>query len=273
MENIMIANYHTHTFRCGHAAPDDERIYVENAIKAGFTDMGFADHCPMPLPKGYTQEQCSKVLGVRMKLDETEQYVNTLLRLREEYKNDINIHIGFEVEYIPESFELFLEYIEQYPIEYLILGQHFNGLLNDCHWFGRKTSDENILKQYVDLVCEGMKTGKFTYLCHPDLCWYYGFIEIYEREMTRLINCANEHKIPLEINFYGMQQLRNYPTLQFWQLANRMGCDVVLGSDAHFPENVCNAGALRQSEDMVAAYKGLNLLQKVNFVSPFKKHN
>ena len=85
-------------------------------------------------------------------------------------------------------------------------------------------------------------------------------IENYEREMTRLINCANEHKIPLEINFYGMQELRNYPTLQFWQLASRIGCDVVFGSDAHFPENVCNSLALRHAEDLVRINKGLNLL-------------
>jgi len=266
----MIANYHTHTFRCGHAAPDDERIYVENAIKAGFRDMGFADHCPMPIPEGDDPKDYAEVQSVRMTLAQTEDYVNTLLKLREEYKNDINIHIGFEVEYVPELFDSFISFISQYPIDYLILGQHFDKA-KDPWWFAYQTRSEDVLKKYVDLVIEAIKTGKFTYLCHPDLCWYYGFIEIYEREMTRLINCANEHKIPLEINFYGMQQLRNYPTLQFWQLANRIGCDVVMGSDAHFPENVCNAGALRQAEDLVAAHKGLRLLEKVEFVSPFKK--
>jgi histidinol-phosphatase (PHP family) len=267
----MIANYHTHTFRCGHAAPDDERIYIENAIKAGFTDLGFSDHCPMPLPAGYKAEQCRETLGVRMKLHETEDYVNTLLKLREEYKKDINIHIGFEVEYLPETFELFLDFISKYPIDYLLLGQHFDTLKDPCHWYGYQTRDKAVLAQYVDTVCAAMKTGKFTYLCHPDLCWYYGEIETYEREMTRLINCANEQKLPLEINFYGLQELRNYPTMQFWQLASRIGCDVVFGSDAHFPQNVCNETALRQSEELVRAYKGLNLIEKVDLVSPFKK--
>jgi histidinol-phosphatase (PHP family) len=116
-----------------------------------------------------------------------------------------------------------------------------------------------------------MKTGKFTYLCHPDLCGYHGVIEVYEREMTRLIKCANEQKIPLEINFYGMQELRHYPTLQFWQLASEIGCDVVFGSDAHFPQNVCNEAALRQAEHLVRANKGLNLIDNVKLVSPFAK--
>lgn len=267
----MIANYHTHTFRCKHAAPDDERIYIENAIKAGFRDLGFSDHCPMPMPDGVDIADCSKVMGVRMSLAETEDYVNSLLKFREEYKNDINIHIGFEVEYIRENFDLLMSYISQYPIDYLILGQHFNKLEGGGHWFAKQTRDESLLVQYVDIVCEAMKTGKFTYLCHPDMCWYYGFIEVYEREMTRLIKCANELKMPLEINFYGMQELRNYPTLQFWQLASEIGCDVIFGSDAHFPENVCNAAALRQAEHLVRTNKGLNLLERVDLVSPFKK--
>ena len=267
----MIANYHTHTYRCNHAAPDDERIYIENAIKAGFTDMGFAVHCPMPLPDVYTEEECSGILGVRMKLHETEEYVNSLLKFREEYKNDINIHIGFEVEYVRDNFDKFISFISQYPIDYLILGQHFNALKNGCRWFGGRTNDAAVLAEYVDVVCEAMRTGKFTYLCHPDLCGYHGVIEVYEREMTRLIKCANEQKIPLEINFYGMQELRNYPTLQFWQLASEIGCDVVFGSDAHFPQNVCNEAALRQAEHLVRANKGLNLIDNVKLVSPFAK--
>ncbi len=35
----MIANYHTHTPRCHHAG-GSEREYIENAIKAGFCELG-----------------------------------------------------------------------------------------------------------------------------------------------------------------------------------------------------------------------------------------
>ena len=41
----MIANYHTHTWRCLHAA-GTEREYVENAIKGGYKILGFSeDEC------------------------------------------------------------------------------------------------------------------------------------------------------------------------------------------------------------------------------------
>ena len=39
------ANYHTHTPRCRHAG-GSEREYIENAIAAGMTTLGFSDHTP-----------------------------------------------------------------------------------------------------------------------------------------------------------------------------------------------------------------------------------
>ena len=47
----MLANYHTHTTRCGHAVGED-REYVETAIRRGLKVLGFSDHVPMPFPDG-----------------------------------------------------------------------------------------------------------------------------------------------------------------------------------------------------------------------------
>lgn len=266
----MIANYHTHTYRCGHASPDHERAYIEAAIKAGFDEIGFADHCPMPVPKSVLREECPRFWEVRMALDETEDYVNTLLDMRREYKNDIKVHIGFEVEYFRDAFDGFIDFISQFPTDYIILGQHFE-TLKDTFWLGKEGRPESSLVNYVDLTCEAIKTGKFTYVAHPDLCNFSGPVEIYEREMTRLIKCANDHKMPLEFNFCGMQQMRHYPSLPFWQLANEIGCNVVFGSDAHDPKNMLNETVLKHAEQLVAAHKGLNLLERVKLVSPVNK--
>lgn len=262
----MIANYHTHTYRCGHASPDDERKYVEKAIELGLTDLGFSEHAPMPFPESLPEGNLSRLLAMRMKLHETENYVNTLLSLREEYKNDINIHIGFEIEYFESCFDAFLEHISPYPVDYLILGQHFCDIFYEpIVYNGRQTGSNALLQDYADNVIKGIETGKITYIAHPDLMFYSRSLEIYEREMTRLIKCANEHKIPLEINLYGMQEVRNYPTLAFWQLADDIGCDVIIGSDAHKPDNLMNPYAMRYAEKMLEIYKSLNLIEKVKF--------
>ena len=116
---------------------------------------------------------------------------------------------------------------------------------------------------------KGISTGKFSYVAHPDLMFFSRSLEVYEREMTRLISCANEHGVPLEINLYGMQEVRNYPTLAFWQLASEIGCDVIIGSDAHRPENMKNPYALRYAEELIRTHGGLRLLDKVE-LKPIK---
>lgn len=70
----MIANYHTHTWRCRHA-DGTEREYVERAIEGGLKILGFSDHSPYPFPDGYDS-------GMRMWLDQVEGYVDTVLALK-----------------------------------------------------------------------------------------------------------------------------------------------------------------------------------------------
>ena len=47
MQNI---NYHTHTYRCGHAdySMKDED-YVKEFINKGFKKIAFTDHCPQKI--------------------------------------------------------------------------------------------------------------------------------------------------------------------------------------------------------------------------------
>ena len=109
----MLANYHTHTTRCNHAT-GTEREYIETAISNGFKILGFSDHVPQPYPSDYYSH-------IRMTMEETEGYVDTLVKLRDEYKDDIHIVIGYEVEYTHKYFHKLLEHIRQYPLDYIIL--------------------------------------------------------------------------------------------------------------------------------------------------------
>ncbi len=109
----------------------------------------------MPYPDGY-------VSNVKMGLNQLEEYVDTVLGLREKYKDDIRICLGLEVEYYPAYFEELLEITGQYPIEYFLLGQHFLG--NEIHDFysGTPTSDERQLERYCSQAQEALETGCFT---------------------------------------------------------------------------------------------------------------
>lgn len=223
----MLANYHSHTVRCNHAS-GTEREYIESAIKNGFKILGFSDHTPQPYPPQYQSH-------IRMGMDEVENYTNTLVKLRDEYKNDIKILIGYEVEYTHKYFDKLIPHLKQYPLDYIIQGQHFVPDEIDGFYSGAMTDDEEKLAAYADLTIEGMHTGLFSYLAHPDLIYYDGPDEIFQKHMKRVIQAAINLKLPLEVNMLGFRDGRNYPSDRFFSLASEMGASFVIGCDAHNP--------------------------------------
>ncbi|HAU99566.1 MAG TPA: hypothetical protein DCW47_00005 [Lachnospiraceae bacterium] len=233
---MIEGNFHTHTPRCKHAE-GSEREYIEEAIKKGFKTLGFSDHTPQPFKDGF-------VSSIRMDMDELDGYIETLLLLREEYRDRIDIKIGLEVEYYPSLFNELMREILKRPIEYIILGQHFVSEETDGFYAGIPTRSENKLHEYVELVTEGLKTGYFSYLAHPDLLNFTGEEDIYRREMTKLCEYCRDADIPLEVNMFGFTTRRHYPNERFFGLASGLGCRFVLGCDAHTPD------ALLQPEEI-----------------------
>ena len=226
----MLANYHTHTPRCNHAQ-GSEREYIEKAIEQGFSVLGFSDHTPQPYPKDF-------VSSIRMGMDEIEEYTSTLVALREEYKDRIKILIGYEVEYTRKYFEPLLAELRKFPLDYIIQGQHFAPDEVNGAYMGFKTDDEDRLKAYVDLTIEGMKSGEFLYLAHPDLINFTGDDETYKKHMVHIVEASLEYDIPLEVNMLGFVEKRNYPCARFFEMASEMGARFVIGCDAHKPQAV-----------------------------------
>lgn len=240
----MIANYHTHTWRCRHADGTD-REYVENAIASGLKILGFSDHSPCIYPHGY--EATYKMFPSQL-----EEYVHSILQLREEYRGQIEIYIGFEAEYYPDLWESFLHLIEPYPIDYLILGQHFlDNEYDSAGYCGARSYSEDMLHKYCLQCMEGLKTGKFMYFAHPDLFNFKGDAGIYEREMGALCRFCRDRGIPLEMNLLGLREGRNYPRILFWEIAAREGNTVILGSDAHHPEHVFSPELIAQAKSIL----------------------
>jgi len=226
----MIANYHTHTTRCKHAF-GTEREYIEAAIEQGLKILGFSDHVPQPYPDGY-------VSNIRMDMSQLEDYTDTLVRLRDEYKDDIQILIGYEVEYTRKYFEKMMNEIKKYPLDYIIQGQHFVEDEVEGFYVGSETDSVDRLRDYVDFTIEGMQTGVFTYLAHPDLINFTGDDNIYIKYMSKLVEASIRLNIPLEVNVYGFVDLRHYPCDRFWSMASKMNPQIVVGCDAHKPEVV-----------------------------------
>ncbi len=242
----MYMNLHTHTKLCNHAK-GEMREYVEYAIKNGLSVLGFSDHVPQPFNNDY-------VSPPRMLVSQTGDYVSEILALREEYKDKIEILIGYEAEYYPDIFDAMLRNIKQYPCDYLILGQHhtkneYDG--KNCYVNGFSNEE---FTDYISQMITAIKTNKFTYIAHPDMCNFAGDKEVYEREVTRLCKAALETNTLLEINLLGVRDNRSYPNSEFWKIASKISNKAVFGCDAHSPETVANQQ---------------NILDAINFAKQF----
>lgn len=243
----MNYNYHTHTTRCRHAS-GTEKNYIEAALAAGITEIGFSEHVPLRFPDG-------RESGYRMLMADAADYVSTLRALREEYRGRANILIGFEMEYYPLYFKDMLQYAREIGAEYLILGQHY--IDNEsCYDHSTYALSDNVaeLCEYVNCVIKGMKTGVFTYVAHPDIFSFTGDSEIYEREMRRLCEAAKELNIPLEINFYGVRIRKRYPADRFWKIAGEVGAPVTFGLDAHDEAAAGDTASLPRAMELVEKY-------------------
>jgi len=79
----MKANYHTHTWRCNHAA-GTEREYIERAIESGIEILGFSEHSYLPF-----EEET-------MKPHEEGEYRRRVLALKDAYRGRMKILCGVE---------------------------------------------------------------------------------------------------------------------------------------------------------------------------------
>lgn len=253
----MKYNYHTHTYRCHHAAPD-ERAYIESAISAGIETLGFADHSPYFFDGDYYS-------NYRMRPETAYEYFDTLSKLREEYKDRINIKIGFETEYYPRFFHRVIDFYKNFDVDFIILGQHFLDNEMGSHYSGSPTNDEYYLEKYINQVSEALDTGKYTYVAHPDLLNYTGDFDIYRKHYIKLCEKSYKLNIPLEINFLGIADNRIYPNEKFWEIAGEVGAPVVLGVDAHTPKALNNTDVLAKAMQLCDKYN-LNLQENISLI-------
>ena len=232
-------NYHMHTKRCMHASGSDED-YVLAAIEGGYEEIGFSDHSPWQYKSDY-------VAHMRMRASQFDDYYNSIKKLQVKYKNQIAIRIGLECEYFPEYMGWLKTLLVNYDMDYIIFGNHYYKTDEKRIYFGTECEYDHMLKAYIDEAIQGMETGLYAYLAHPDL-FMHGrrkFDELAEKESVRLCEAAKHLQIPLEYNLNGalyndVMNVTHYPHPKFWEIAAHVGNDVIIGVDAHEPKAMMN---------------------------------
>lgn len=242
----MKTNYHTHTTRCHHATGSDED-YVLSAIKGGYQELGFSDHSPWKYHTDYVSD-------IRMTPEELPGYVRSIRNLQAKYKDQIQIKLGLECEYFPEYMYWLKEVIKEYSLDFIIFGNHHFHTDEKFPYFGHNTTTQDMLDLYEESSIEGMESGLYAYLAHPDL-----FMRSYP-EFDRHCKLASRHicrtaarlNIPLEYNI-GMVDYNQafgestYPHPEFWHIAANEGCIAIIGVDAHDTKSLEYSGYYDQA--------------------------
>jgi len=232
----MLIDYHIHTDLCGHAEGEMEE-YVQSAIKKGLKEMGFSDHFPLfhiPAP------------DLSMKMEDLPVYINKVRELQKKFKKDISIKLGIEVEYTPETEVSTGKLLKNYSFDYIYGSVHFLGEWIFDHpaqkdeWEKRNVYE--VYRNYFSNLEKMIRSNLFDIVAHIDLVKKFGYkpAEPLAGIYTNIAKLIAGHKMCIEVNTSGLYKpvKEIYPSEEFLKICFVNNVPVVLGSDAHSPEEV-----------------------------------
>ena len=259
-------NYHTHTYRCKHADDNmNDEEYVKEFIKQGFKRIAFTDHAP-------DKDEIDKRKYMRMDYSQKDEYLNSINKLKEKYKDIIEIESGFEVEYLPGQEENLFELKKQ--VDKIVLGQHYIYAEDKKHlkiFRHNNFTDEDLIK-YAKYIKIAVEKGIPDVVVHPDLYMLARdkFGEIEANVAHIICETAEKYQIPLEINLtepclylLGERLHISYPSKEFWKIASMYNINVLYGIDAHFKEQI---EMYKESVEFTNKYIGNDVINKMKFL-------
>ena len=260
MKNIQDFNYHTHTERCKHAEKGyNDEEYVKEAFETGIKFLAFTDHIPFMNTKDTKS-------NVRMDYDEIDEYLQSIINLKDKYQGEINIETGFEFEYFPNEIEHIMKMKSM--VDKMILGQHFvfDSQGNIKYFTSKQEATDKDAIQYICLINKALQAGIPDIIAHPDLFFKYRKEfgkkeEFFTRQLCKIIQ---KYTVPVEINLNEIyreyvkaqkqipdgteqEQIKlamktiKYPNEHFWRILSEYdGIKVLFGIDAHVKGQIRN---------------------------------
>ncbi len=235
---------HIHTRLCNHAKGEMED-YVKAGIAKGLAGMIFLEHLETDI---LTAER------IWLRHEDFEYYFNEGERLKQKYKDSIDITLGIEAGLNPMHMENLETLIKSYPCEHVGLSYHFlfDGKQH-LNMVSRRQENINALAEmginkvlncYFDNLLLGVKTlSKIDVVCHIDaVLRHYPnlyFHDSHWKQLEKIFDAMVTRNIAMEINTSGFVITGSpYPKKEVLTLAQQKNIRFIAGSDAHCPEQV-----------------------------------
>lgn len=222
----MRIDLHNHTTRCNHAKGSMEN-YIKKAIELGINIYGFSEHAPMDFDSYY-----------RLKFEEMPAYQADVLSLKEKYKQEIQILLGYEVDYLKGYMD---KRVLQADVDYLIGSIHFLGEWGfDNPEFNeeyKKRDINQIWQEYFDGIEAMAKTGYFDIVGHLDLIKIFNYMP--KKDIRHIASSAlkaiKKSNMVIELNSAGLRKPTKeiYPSPLLLEMAYELDIPITFSSDAH----------------------------------------
>ena len=244
---------HIHTQYCPHGTNDTIENYIKKAIKLGFKDITFTEHAP--LPTNFVDPTPEKDSG--MDPHKLISYLDELNTLKEQYKENIHIRIGFEVDYIvgyetettsflnivgPQIDDAILSvHFLKYNDEYTCIDYSEDTLLEFANKLG---SVQAVYDLYYETLKQSISADLGKYkpkrIGHPTLIHKFqlahGESINDDEHIKQVLQLMADNHCELDVNSAGLAKKfckESYPPLPYIQYAKSLNIPLVFGSDAH----------------------------------------
>jgi len=222
----MRIDLHNHTTRCNHAKGSMES-YIKRAIELGIDIYGFSEHAPMDFDSHY-----------RLKFEEMNAYTSDVYKLKEKYKNNIQILLGYEVDYLKGYMD---ERVLKSDVDYLIGSVHFLGEWGfDNPEFNKEYKNrdiDQIWQTYFDNIESMAKTGIFDIVGHLDLIKIFNFMPTKDIRIiaSNALKAIKQSNMVIELNSAGLRKPTKeiYPSPLLLEMAYELDIPITFSSDAH----------------------------------------
>jgi len=233
---LLPPDYHMHTHLCHHAVGNPTDL-AGQAVKLGFTEIGFSEHNPMPRDDwdDWHMDQA-----------DLDTYVANVQQARRDHPG-LTIKLALEMDFIPGQEEWTRGLMARHPWDYIIGAVHYVSdswdLDNPKRLSEWKSRDPfQVWSTYFDRLTMAAESGLFQTIAHPDLCKKFCFYpgEDCTPLFAKFLNAAKKHDVAMELNTAGLRKdcREIYPSRQIVQMAWEAGVPITFGSDAHAPGEV-----------------------------------
>ncbi len=217
---------------------------MERALALGMTELGFAEH--LPFPPGWRPRH-DVTDDWAMSWDQVDEYCATVQDLAREYSADVRIVLGIEVDYLDDSVEQTAAAVAAYPFEYVVGSVHIVGdrfafdhpdLRDELTAYGL----DRIHLESLALAERAAASGLFDVIGHLDHAVKFGppaDEDAVRAAAGRALRAVAAAGMTLELNTAGWRKAgRPFPAPELLAEACALGVPLVIGSDAHRPDDV-----------------------------------